>query len=115
MARSIRIVYPGAFYHVMARGNRRETIFKDDDDRRFFLKALFEVCEMTGLWDRMTVGMPWISEQLAMKSAGNASTQIRRMKKMKHRKQDLPAALREWTNQSQNVTCLAFQLSIYVA
>jgi putative transposase len=48
MARSIRIVYPGAFYHVMARGNRRETIFKDDDDRRFFLKALSEACEMTG-------------------------------------------------------------------
>lgn len=30
MARSIRIEYPGAFYHVMARGNRREAIFKDD-------------------------------------------------------------------------------------
>ena len=30
MARSIRIEYPGAFYHVMARGNRREAIFNDD-------------------------------------------------------------------------------------
>ena len=35
MARSIRIQYPGAFYHVMARGNRRESLFLDDDDRRF--------------------------------------------------------------------------------
>ena len=35
MARSLRIEYPGAFYHVMARGNRREAIFMDDDDRRF--------------------------------------------------------------------------------
>ena len=48
MPRSIRIEYPGAFYHVMARGNRREKIFRDDDDRRFFLKALGEACGMTG-------------------------------------------------------------------
>ncbi len=33
---------------VMARGNRRETIFHDDDDRRFFLATLSEACGMTG-------------------------------------------------------------------
>jgi REP element-mobilizing transposase RayT len=48
MARSIRIEYPGARYHVMARRNRRERIFRDDDDRRFFLKTLAQACEMTG-------------------------------------------------------------------
>ena len=48
MARSLRIEFPGAFYHVMARGNRRETIFHDDDDRRFFLATLSEACGMTG-------------------------------------------------------------------
>ncbi len=32
----------------MARGNRREAIFFDDDDRRFFLQALAEACEQTG-------------------------------------------------------------------
>jgi REP element-mobilizing transposase RayT len=32
----------------MARGNRRETIFHDDDDRRFFLATLSEACAMTG-------------------------------------------------------------------
>ena len=48
MARSIRIQYPGAFYHVMARGNRRESIFLDEDDRRYFLKTLGEACGMTG-------------------------------------------------------------------
>ncbi|VVM05924.1 hypothetical protein MAMC_00849 [Methylacidimicrobium cyclopophantes] len=47
MARRIRIEFPGAFYHVMARGNRREDIFHDDDDRRFFLKAVSEACGMT--------------------------------------------------------------------
>ena len=48
MARSIRIEYEGAYYHVMARGNRQENIFLDDDDRRYFLKTLGDVCEMTG-------------------------------------------------------------------
>ena len=48
MARSIRIEFPGAFYHVMARGNRREVIFKDDEDRRFFLHTLSEACGRTG-------------------------------------------------------------------
>ena len=42
MARSIRIEYAGAFYHVMARGNRREAIFLDDDDRRMFLGSVGE-------------------------------------------------------------------------
>lgn len=48
MARSLRIEYPGAYYHVMARGNRREAIFHDDEDRLFFLKVLSEACAMTG-------------------------------------------------------------------
>jgi len=48
MPRSIRLEYPGAFYHVMARGNRRESIYRDEEDRRFFLKTLGEACGMTG-------------------------------------------------------------------
>jgi REP element-mobilizing transposase RayT len=32
----------------MARGNRRQAIFRDDLDRRFWLKALGEVCGRTG-------------------------------------------------------------------
>jgi REP element-mobilizing transposase RayT len=48
MARGIRVEYAGAFYHVMARGNRRQEIFFDDGDRRFFLKTLAEACERTG-------------------------------------------------------------------
>ena len=48
MPRSLRLQYPGAHYHVMARGNRREAIFHDDDDRRFFLHTLGQACQMTG-------------------------------------------------------------------
>lgn len=48
MPRSVRITFPGAYYHVMARGNRRGEIFLDEDDRRYFLKTLGEACGMTG-------------------------------------------------------------------
>jgi putative transposase len=37
MARPLRIEFPGAVYHVTSRGNRREPIFVDDEDRRSFL------------------------------------------------------------------------------
>jgi REP element-mobilizing transposase RayT len=42
------VEYPGAVYHVMNRGDRRERIFKDDGDRQGFLKALSEACAKTG-------------------------------------------------------------------
>ncbi len=48
MARKLRVEYPGAVYHVMNRGDRREPIFRDDADRREFLHALEEACGKTG-------------------------------------------------------------------
>lgn len=33
MSRPLRIEFPGAVYHVTARGDRRESIFADDEDR----------------------------------------------------------------------------------
>jgi putative transposase len=33
MARRLRLQYPGAIYHVMSRGNGRQDIVRDDDDR----------------------------------------------------------------------------------
>lgn len=40
MARPLRLEFPGALYHVTARGNRREMIFRDDEDRQRFLDLL---------------------------------------------------------------------------
>jgi REP element-mobilizing transposase RayT len=37
MSRRPRLQFTGALYHVMARGNRKSTIFHDDEDRRQFL------------------------------------------------------------------------------
>ena len=47
MPRKLRIEYPGAMYHVMSRGNRRQDIFLDDVDRHDFLKTLAEACQKT--------------------------------------------------------------------
>ena len=32
MARQLRIIYEGAIYHVMSRGDRKEPIFEDNED-----------------------------------------------------------------------------------
>src|SRR5947199_9951401 len=47
MARKLRLQYPGAIYHVMNRGDRRDAIFADDDDRRLLLQTLGEACQKT--------------------------------------------------------------------
>jgi REP element-mobilizing transposase RayT len=47
VARKLRVQYPGAIYHVMNRGDRREPIFKDDVDRIRFLETLAEACVKT--------------------------------------------------------------------
>jgi REP element-mobilizing transposase RayT len=48
MARKLRVEYEGAVYHVMNRGDRRELIFLDDEDRQRFLTTLNEACTKTG-------------------------------------------------------------------
>jgi hypothetical protein len=40
MARPLRIEYPGAIYHVLSRGDRREAIFRTDADRNLFRDLL---------------------------------------------------------------------------
>ncbi|MFZ5645389.1 MAG: REP-associated tyrosine transposase [Bacillota bacterium] len=40
MARKPRIQYPGAFYHIIVRGNQRQNIFLDDADRLEYIKRL---------------------------------------------------------------------------
>ncbi len=44
MARPLRLEYAGALYHVTSRGERREDIYFDDDDRIAWLKILDGVC-----------------------------------------------------------------------
>jgi hypothetical protein len=69
MARKVRIQYPGAIYHVMNRGDGREAIFEDDQDRERFLETLTEACEKTG-WQILGLQL----EQLSAISGGTGST-----------------------------------------
>ena len=48
MARKLRVQFPGAVYHVINRGDRREPIFLCDKDRELFLQTLGETCAKTG-------------------------------------------------------------------
>ena len=48
MARTLRIEYAGAVYHLLARGNQGQAVFRDDRDRRRFLETLGEACAKTG-------------------------------------------------------------------
>lgn len=48
MARKLRLQYAGAVYHVLCRGDRREAIFRDDEDRCRFLETLAQMCGRTG-------------------------------------------------------------------
>jgi len=58
MARPLRVEYEGAIYHVMARGNLRQAIFRSPKDRLRFLDKLEETAERHGLrvyaWALMT-------------------------------------------------------------
>ncbi|HEY8184288.1 MAG TPA: transposase [Thermoanaerobaculia bacterium] len=40
MSRELRLQFPGALYHITQRGNNRQNIFLDDDDRNTFLGLL---------------------------------------------------------------------------
>lgn len=51
MPRQLRIGYPGAFYHVTARGDRREDIARDNADRAMWPAMLAEACRKTGWQD----------------------------------------------------------------
>ncbi|MHC1727408.1 MAG: transposase [Syntrophobacteraceae bacterium] len=48
MSRPLRIEFPGAWYHVMNRGRRREQVFEDDADYHRFIALLQESVR---LWD----------------------------------------------------------------
>ncbi len=45
MSRPIRIEFSGALYHVTSRGDRREAIYEDDEDRIRFLEILQNVIQ----------------------------------------------------------------------
>jgi hypothetical protein len=61
MARKLRAEYPGAIYHVLSRGDRREPIVKDRADRLQFLETLEKL-----VWERWAVAcvLHWRQENV---------------------------------------------------
>ena len=49
MARAVRVEFPGAIYHLMARGVARLPTFLDDEDRRHFLEILGQLVALGAL------------------------------------------------------------------
>jgi REP element-mobilizing transposase RayT len=45
MSRPLRIEFAGAYYHVTARGDRREAVYEDDEDRLRFLEIVRDAVE----------------------------------------------------------------------
>src|SRR4029450_3320539 len=45
MSRPLRIIFPGAIYHLTSRGNAQAVIYADDADRRAFLDLLTQIVQ----------------------------------------------------------------------
>jgi len=49
MARPLRVEFPGAFYHVMNRGNTGMDLFRSDRDREKFLEYIGKAVAWYGI------------------------------------------------------------------
>jgi REP element-mobilizing transposase RayT len=58
MARPLRIEYPGAYYHVINRGNQRNRVFYSDKDYELFLDRLSEFADIFDVRVLSYCGMP---------------------------------------------------------
>ena len=79
MARPLRLLYPGACYHVTARGNERKPIFRDDTDRRRFLERLAAVVARYRLVLHAYVLMRNHYHLLVETSEGNLAAALRQL------------------------------------
>jgi hypothetical protein len=70
MPRKMRVEHPGAIYHVMDRGDRREDIFLDDVDRQDFLKTLAEARFMR------TLPSKWIAARVRLGTSKSANVSL---------------------------------------
>jgi hypothetical protein len=82
VARKLRVEYPGAVHHVVNRGDRREPIFKSDQDRALCFNTLAESCQKTdwevhALCQETTMTLCWIAQRLNMAIVGSLANLLR--------------------------------------
>ena len=65
MSRPLRIQFPGALYHVTARGNRRGSIFENEEDCEAFLRILAQATDRFDgqFWQRGLRGQIYLGDE----------------------------------------------------
>jgi REP element-mobilizing transposase RayT len=79
MSRPLRIEYPGAWYHVMNRGRRREDVFIEKNDYRLFIEILKESTELFNVKIAAYCMMPNHYHLLLQTPDGNLSRCMRQI------------------------------------
>lgn len=79
MARPLRIQFPGAFYHVLSRGNEQKAVFRREGDYGLFLKTLSECCLRFGVRVHAHCFMPTHFHLLLETQDGNLSEFMKRL------------------------------------
>lgn len=77
MARPLRIEYPGAWYHVMNRGRRKDLIYFSDSDYRIFMEVLEKATELFGIEIHAFALLPNHYHILVRTPQGNISRAMR--------------------------------------
>jgi len=77
MSRPLRIEYPGAWYHILNRGRRKEVIFTEPGDYKLFIKGLKEASETWQLRVAAYCLLPNHYHLLVQTPAGNISRAMR--------------------------------------
>jgi hypothetical protein len=97
MPRKLGIEYPGAIYHGMSRGNRRDAIFLDDVDRLGWRDEDLakrhkshpgKLALAAKLRRETTLPLKWIAARLRMGTWKSAGTRLQTWKKAHQRKRD---------------------------
>ena len=104
MARALRFQYPGAIYHVMARGDGGKTVFENKADCEVFLHRLGEACGSCGwrvhvealrkederkallaglLASKTAVSRGWLDQRLGMGHPGSVNRMLGEVKRNK--------------------------------
>lgn len=82
MPRQASIQFPGAVYDALARGDRREAIFRDDDDCRMFPVSL----------DRIAVRLDMGARRMMRRESGTLAKVLRKDAKLKRSRDRIIAA-----------------------
>jgi len=79
MTRPLRVEYPGAWYHVLNRGRRKEKIFQNERDYKTFLEILEQICRLYGFEIHAYILMPNHYHLLIRTPRGNLSRGMRHL------------------------------------